>query len=78
MDIKTAQKVGYYLGYQQGITKDFYDPNPDLAIRSAGIFINTYLEAYEQGFQKARSDKQLILRGRVANEEHALNVERDR
>jgi len=65
MSYTEAKRDGYYQGYQHGIGGKFFDPDPK---RSVSILDQTclqiYLVAYEEGYDRARSDRALMLEGR--------------
>lgn len=69
-----AKRDGFYQGYQHGIGGKCFDPDPK---RSASILDQTclhiYLVAYEEGYDKARSDRALMLEGRENSQQAQIH-----
>jgi len=79
MSLKAVKKEGYYAGYKQGLAGKPYNPAVDLVASIAtDTHLKTYLEHYDKGYQQARADQELILRGRDRASHERKNISRDR
>lgn len=60
-----AKREGYYEGYKHGLKGTAFDPNPKRAASiSDQTCLHIYLVAYEEGYDRAKSDRLLLLSGR--------------
>ena len=65
MSYTDAKREGYYQGYQHGLKGAAFEPSPKTpAIRTDRMSLHIFLEAYGQGYDRARSDRALMLKGR--------------
>jgi len=69
MSMGDARREGYYEGYNHALKAASFDPKPKLvATISHPDYVKTYLAAYEEGYEQAKSDRLLLLGGRDASQ----------
>lgn len=63
MSLKSAQHAGYVQGYRDAMAGRGYNPKPPIyRDRCHAIYRQAFLEHYDKGANRARSDRDIALR----------------
>ncbi len=73
---KPKDMIAFEHGYNAGVNGRSKTPGPDLTMALAfNSHLDDYTASYDQGYDRAQKDRDLLLRGREQNDERYLQTD---